>query len=219
MRKVHLMVLTFFLICATGVIFAPVVLKDNKNHTDQAKQVIITPTPTPKPQYEYHKSNRIVNYHCNWFVPYYLDNISIPHTEIKLTSIGYHFITAYCPAECGYNGSNYPTGWRTASGTICHRAAYENRYTEPTTCAIDRKIYSFSTEFFIPAFDRVFISEDTGAFGGYWLDLFYEYYSDVQSFPTGYYEVFAVEYEYSHLPVSYYKQLQRDNLGWRLYQC
>ena len=108
-------------------------------------------------------------------------------------SLGCYFITAYCPSECGYTGENYPVGWTTASGEICHRADWENRYSEPTTCAISRSIHSFGDTFYIEEFDRVFVAEDTGsAVQGRHLDLFYEDYEDVVSFPTGYYEVFSV---------------------------
>ncbi|MBQ6148652.1 MAG: hypothetical protein IJI83_03800, partial [Oscillospiraceae bacterium] len=47
----------------------------------------------------------------------------ITYREMQLTSLGTYYITAYCPSECGYNGHNYPTGWETASGAICHRAS------------------------------------------------------------------------------------------------
>lgn len=114
--------------------------------------------------------------------------VIIHYKEMKLTSLGTYFITAYCPYECG--GS-----WATASGATCHRASYDYRISEPTTCAIDRSLHSFGTEFYIAEFDRTFIAEDTGpGVKGKWLDLFYEEYSDVCSFPTGYYEVFKVEW-------------------------
>ena len=104
-------------------------------------------------------------------------------------SLGSYFITSYCPYECG--GS-----WQTASGATCHRADYEDRLKDPTTCAIDRKIHSFGDLFYIEEFDRVFIAEDTGsAVKNKHLDLFYIDYSDVVSFPTGYYEVYSVYYE------------------------
>ena len=118
------------------------------------------------------------------FQPY-----KLTFNRMRLTSLGYYYITAYCPYECG--GS-----WSTASGVTCHRADYDHRLTEPTTCAIDRALHSFSTEFFLPDFDRTFVAEDTGsAVKGKHLDLFYEDYADVVSFPTGYYEVFSVEWE------------------------
>ena len=118
--------------------------------------------------------------------------VKVMHKE----SLGSYYITAYCPAECGYNGNNYPKGWQTASGAICHRADYEDRLTDPTTCAIDRKIHSFGDLFYISEFDRVFVGEDTGsAVKNKHLDLFYIDYSDVVSFPTGYYTVYSVYYE------------------------
>lgn len=118
-----------------------------------------------------------------------MENTKITITIMKKESLGWYFITAYCPAECG--GS-----WETASGATCHRADWEDRYTEPTTCAISRSIHSFGDMFYIEEFDRIFIAEDTGSgVRGKHLDLFYEDYEDVLSFPTGYYEVFSVEYE------------------------
>ena len=114
--------------------------------------------------------------------------VEITYTEMELTYLGTYFITAYCPAECG--GS-----WSTASGTTCHRADYENRYDEPTTVAIDRSIHNFGDEFYIEEFDRTFIAEDTGpGVRGHWIDIFYEDYDDVLSFPTGYYTVYSVEW-------------------------
>lgn len=115
--------------------------------------------------------------------------ISFTVTIINKESLGWYFITSYCPVECG--GS-----WQTASGETCHRADWEDRLYKPTTCAIDRSIHSFGDLFYIEEFDRVFIAEDTGsAVLGKHLDLFYEDYDDVLSFPTGWYEVFSVSYE------------------------
>ena len=119
----------------------------------------------------------------------------VTYKEMELTSLGTYYITAYCPSECGYNGHNYPTGWMTASDTICHRASHEYRLSEPTTCAISRSVHKFGQVFYIKEFDRTFVAEDTGpGVKDKHLDLFYEEYSDVCSFPTGYYEVFAVEW-------------------------
>lgn len=153
------------------------------------------PTPTPTPQPEERNPNPWASYYCKYFKPYCLGEVTTTCVEMKLTSLGKYYITAYCPSECGYNGHNYPVGWRTASGTICHRASNYNRISEPTTCAISRSVHSFNELFYIKEFDRVFISEDTGSgVQGKHLDLFYEEFSDVQSFPTGYYEVFNVEF-------------------------
>ena len=144
----------------------------------------ITPTPTPTAQQLFYKE----------FIDT-VENEEIVVEAIEYTYIGTYFITAYCPWECGYNGENYPAGWRTASDTICHRADYNHRLTEPTTCAIDRYYHSFGDLFYIEEFDRVFVAEDTGSgVKGHHLDLFYEDYDDVISFPTGYYTVYSVEY-------------------------
>lgn len=124
--------------------------------------------------------------------------IETTYREMELTEIGTYYITAYCPAECG--GS-----WVTASGATCHRADWENRYDEPTTVAIDRRYHSFGDEFYIEEFDRTFIAEDTGpGVRGRWIDIFYEDYSDVLSFPTGYYTVYSVEWvEYTEVTFEY----------------
>lgn len=145
------------------------------------REYIPPPTPTPNVMYEAMNDS--------------IGEIEIEYTDIEYEYIGTYYITAYCPWECGYNGENFPKGWSTASGTICHRADYENRLTEPTTCAVDPRIHSIwgETYFYIPEFDRVFVAEDTGSgVKGYHLDLFYE--DDVSDFPTGYYEVYSVEY-------------------------
>ena len=126
---------------------------------------------------------------------------SVTYTIIHKESLGYYFITAYCPHECGYREyddgtDNFPAGWRTASGEICHRADWEDRLYEPTTCAISRSYHSFGDLFYIEEFDRVFVAEDTGpGVQGKHLDLFYETYEEMSAFPTGYYEVYSVWYE------------------------
>lgn len=137
--------------------------------------------------YKYRKSKRDADYFYNWILPRLPDSITVSHVEMKLTSLGYYYITAYSPQETG--------SWMTASGTTLHRADYQNRYSEPTTCAISRSIHSFGDLFYIAEFDRVFVAEDTGsAVRGKHLDLGYTDLDSVRSFPTGYYEVFSVEY-------------------------
>jgi len=143
-----------------------------------------TPTPTPTPTV-LNKINA--------------DDFTITGYTLELTPLGTYFITAYCPYECGFNGENYPTGWQTASGAICHRSSWQMRLIEPTTCAVDPNLHYINADgwgdmFYIEEFDRVFIAEDTGgAVKGKHLDLFYEDYEDVVSFPTGYYTVYAVD--------------------------
>ena len=128
----------------------------------------------------------------------HLDHMTLPVVKMELTSLGNYYITGYSPYECG--GS-----WTTASGATCHRSSYEDRLTEPTTCAIDKSLHDFGDLFYIPYFDWVFVAEDTGsAVKGKHLDLFYPEYSDVVNFPTGYYEVFSVEYVYTTVQASDY---------------
>lgn len=149
------------------------------------------------------------------FMPY-----KLTYEKMELTYLGRYFITAYCPDECG--GS-----WSTSSGETCHRADYEHRLTEPTSCAISRSVHSFGDEFYLPDFDRTFIAEDTGSgVQGRHLDLFYEDYEDVVSFPTGYYDVYAVEWvevtvivteeDHDYLktmpPLEYYRKKENDNV-------
>ena len=185
MRKYQLLLLISILMCALVLVadahsqeHSKYRLRDSDIHKD-------TYTRRPK---------KILQTH-NLFIEYMSDS-EVTITIMQLESIGWYYITAYCPSECGWNGFNYPTGWTTASGEICHRADWEHRYSEPTTCAISRSVHSFGEYFYIEEFDRVFISEDTGpGVQGKHLDLFYEDYDSVLSFPTGYYEVFSVEYE------------------------
>lgn len=169
----------------------------------ETKQINTEP---PEPEkYDYPKSNPKINYFVNWYKPTHFVRETRTEVETEYQYLGYYYLTAYCPQECGFNGSNYPTGWRTASGAICHRAEEENRLTEPTTCAIDRKYHSFGTVFYIPYFDRTFIAEDTGsAVKGYHLDLFYEDYGSMAAFPTGYYEVYSVTYIETEKEVEYF---------------
>lgn len=159
------------------------------------------------------------------FMPY-----KLTYEDMELTYLGRYYITAYSPSECGYNGENFPCGWTTASGEICHRADYEHRLSEPTTAAISRSVHSFGDEFYLPDFDRTFVAEDTGSgVRGYHLDLFYEDYEgeeSVMSFPTGYFDVYAVEWvevtvivteeDHEHLkttpPLEYYRDKENDNV-------
>ena len=111
--------------------------------------------------------------------------------------LGEFFITSYCPEECGYNGSNYPTGWRTASGTICH---YSDKWDEPTTCAIDRNYFGFGEEILVgdpydPNNRKIYVTEDTGpGVRGAWVDCFVESMDEVRAWPTGWQSVYRVTY-------------------------
>ena len=129
--------------------------------------------------------------------------LDIKYCTVEGDFLGYFFITAYCPSECGYieytdGTDNFPCGWVTASDTICYRADEEHRITEPTTCAADPRYFHVSAEggdlFYLPDFHRVFTAQDTGsAVLGNHLDLFYEDYFSVVNFPTGYYPTYTAE--------------------------
>ena len=107
---------------------------------------------------------------------------------LELEPLGKYFITAYSPQETG--------SWTTASGIKLHRAKYEDRYTSPTTCAVDPKLHKIGkngTKFYIEEFDRVFIAQDTGALiKGRKLDLAYTDLKSVKKFPTGKYQTYKV---------------------------
>lgn len=148
-------------------------------------------------QYEYTRYEPEDVYYDNWYKPTHLIHETVTRCELVYTSLGNYYLTAYSPQETG--------SWGTASGTTLHRADYDNRLTEPTTCAIDRSLHHFGDLFYIPAFDRVFVAEDTGgAVRGKHLDLGYTDLESVWSFPTGYYEVYAVEYVYYDEEIEYY---------------
>ena len=122
-----------------------------------------------------------------------IDEMEFPTTEVVLKSLGTYYITGYTSWEL--NGSV-----QTASGAICHKAdSIEDSLNNPTTCAIDPSLHDFGDVFFLESFGY-FIAEDTGsAILGKHIDLYYGLtYEDNQEALTitGYYEVFAVEYEY-----------------------
>ena len=152
----------------------------------------------PEPiKYDYPVYDPMVQYYVNWHKPTSIvyDTITMVDTEYEY--LGYYYLTAYSPQETG--------SWATASGATLHRADYEKRLTEPTTCAIDRNLHRFGDLFYIPDFDRVFVAEDTGgAVRGKHLDLGYTDLESVWSFPTGYYEVYSIYYTYTDVDVEYY---------------
>lgn len=115
------------------------------------------------------------------------DGIEVHYQTTRLKYKGRYFITAYCNCSkcCTYANQ------ATASGIYPHYADYENRYTEPTTCAIDRKIHSFGTTFYLKSMDRVYIGEDTGSgVKGYHLDLYFTDHASVEAFGSHYEDVY-----------------------------
>lgn len=197
--------LTFAMFCL-GYGLLGIITKPHTEAVRMPAPKILRETPEEIPeQYEYPEYDLEIAYFENWYKPTHKVRETVTEVTTEYKYLGYYYLTAYCPWECGYNGYNYPAGWRTASGAICHRADYEHRITEPTTVAIDRTLHNFGTVFYIPEFDRTFVAEDTGsAVRGYHLDLFYEDYGEMASFPTGYYEVYAVEYIFTEKEVEYY---------------
>ena len=112
------------------------------------------------------------------------------YTTIETEFLGYYFVTAYCPEECG--GS-----WQTSSGATCH---YSDDWTEPTTCAIDRSVHGYNELLMVGEPDdpdrKIYITEDTGpGVQGYWIDCFVETMDEVRAWPTGWMPVYAVHFE------------------------
>lgn len=141
---------------------------------------IIQPEPTKAPEWliQYEKDKEEAKESVEGFTSVFME----------LEPLGKYYITAYSPQETG--------SWQTASGIKLHRADYENRYTEPTTCAVDPKLHKIGkngVKFFIEEFDRVFIAQDTGRLiKGRHLDLAYTDLKSVKSFPTGNYQTYKV---------------------------
>lgn len=148
---------------------------------DYIAKITVTPTPTTTPSPTPTATPTPIVYEEI--------TVKVMYTE----SLGYYFITAYSPLETG--------SWYTASGTYCHRADEEYRYSDPTTCAVDPRLHNIGEDgdlFYIEEFDRVFIAEDTGgAVKGKHIDVCYtdDTLESVYNFPTGYYEVYSVYYE------------------------
>lgn len=116
--------------------------------------------------------------------------ITITYTTIETEYAGRHFITAYCPEECGYNGNNFPSGWKTSSGAICH---YSEDPLEPTTCAIDRRFHPYSEYLLIDG--KIYVTEDTGpGVQGLWVDVFRPDYESMSAFGSHYSDVYYVTF-------------------------
>lgn len=155
--------------------------------------------PLPKYQVEFkqkQKINRLPQFD-GWFeMRSRMYDVPLSYNYIEYEYLGMYFVTAYCPEECGFNGSNFPKGWTTASDTICH---YSDDWKTPTTCAIDRNYFSFGEYLMIGHPDsedkKIYVTEDTGAFRGRWIDCFVETMYEVDTWATGYYPVYSVEFK------------------------
>ena len=141
---------------------------------------IIQPEPTKAPEWliQYEKDKEETKESLEGFTSVFME----------LEPLGKYYITAYSPQETG--------SWQTASGIKLHRADYNKRYTEPTTCAVDPKLHKIGkngVKFYIAEFDRVFIAQDTGRLiKGRHLDLAYTDLKSVKAFPTGNYQTYKV---------------------------
>lgn len=155
----------------------------------------LTPTPTPEP-----------------YLPECIDNareirrrlgeLTITKTRLVLGNEYRMFITAYCSAECG--GSTM-----TSSGATVHRS--DDPY-EPTTCAIDRRYFSYGDLFYVPSEDRVYIAEDTGsAVKGLHIDLFQNSMSEVRGYNTRYENIYRCEFEEYEVILSNYDIREQIN--------
>lgn len=121
-------------------------------------------------------------------------NIDIVYTTTDITDyLGRHYITAYCPEECGFRvyedgTDNFPNGWITSTGTIAHREA---EWYEPSTCGIATDYHRYGELFYIEG--KVYRAEDTGYISGAWIDLFMPSYEQMMQFGSHYTDVYAVE--------------------------
>lgn len=110
------------------------------------------------------------------------------YQTIEYEFLGYYFITAYCPEECGWS-------WSTSSGAICH---YEEEWYEPTTAAIDRRFHGYNEILAIGDGEdrKLYVTEDTGpGVQGHWIDCFVETMDEVRAWDTGWRPVYRVSYE------------------------
>lgn len=156
--------------------------------------------PLPKYQFEFkqrQKVNRLPQFD-EWFeMRSLMANVVCSYQYIEYEYIGYYFCTAYCPEECGFNGSNFPKGWTTSTGTICH---YSDTWSEPTTCAIDPKVRKYGDYILVGDPDssdkKLYIAQDCGpGVQGKWIDCFRDNYSDMAAFPTGYFPCYLVTFK------------------------
>lgn len=191
--------IALLLLCILFVVLAPAKFDLYKERAEHKLWFIVIEVEKEAEEVEEHggEQQRVLNYYNNWYKPNHHSTKTVTLVDIEYTYLGYYYCTAYSPQETG--------SWGTASGTTLHRAEYEYRLTEPTTCAIDRSLHRFGDLFYIPAFDRVFVAEDTGsAVRGNHLDLGYTDLESVWSFPTGSYETYAVEYVYTDIELDCY---------------
>ena len=181
---VPLLVLTIIFFSASAIRHMAVTADEPILFTDYQAHDMVAPIPKeivrPTP-------NPVIDVHQDLIET--INDVPISYTHMEFEYIGQHFITAYCPEECGYNGSNFPKGWITATGTICHR---EEEWWNPSTCGIATDYHHYGELFYIDG--KVYVAEDTGLISGAWIDLFMPDYETMSSFGSHWTEVYSVEY-------------------------
>ena len=213
-------ILFIFLACIYCICLTSYILKARDKARDaKAKEIIklrltteetpkslpaATPTATPTPQ-----PNKHIDYYRLNFKDK-LNSITVKAVVMRYEYIGEYYITAYCPEECGYRvysdgSNNFPKGWITATGTICHR---EQEWYKPSTCGINTKVNSYGDLFLIDG--KVYIAEDTGLITGNWIDLFMPNYETMSSFGSHWTAVYSVSYieieQTKHFDINDYKE-------------
>ena len=133
--------LSLLLLCLLFITIAPVPLTPYKDRISNKLWYVIVEVEKelPEPKYDEEERQRMINYYTNWYKPNQHSIKTVTLVDVEYDYLGYYYCTAYSPQETG--------SWGTASGTTLHRADYEYRLTEPTTCAIDRSLHRFGDLF------------------------------------------------------------------------
>ena len=136
-----------------------------------------------------------------------IDSMEIHYQTMEFEYVGRHFITAYCPEECGWS-------WSTSSGATCH---WSSDWKTPTTCAIDLGYHKYGEVILIgnpkdPNNRKIYITEDTGpGVKGLWVDCFVETMDEVRRWNTRYDSVYKVIYVDNTITVAEIRHLQEGN--------
>lgn len=173
------LLITFSILIFNG--FMAMIPADENNDKDMAnKSEVISP-----PEYFYQKPKASEEMRSAVKLLRKIDTVEISFTTIEYEYIGQYFVTAYSDEET-YSRM-------TASGEEVH---WSDSNFEPTTAAIDRNYHGFYEYLAVDFGDemKVYVTEDTGAFRGKWIDCFVETMEEVQEWPTGYYPIYSVEY-------------------------
>ena len=146
-----------------------------------------------------------------------INKLDIQYDYIHTEYIGVCFITSYCPQECGYveysdGTDNFPNGWMTATDTICH---YSDSNWQPTTCAIDPHYFGFGEVLMVDG--KTYVTEDTGAFRGMWVDVFRPTYEEMAEHGSHYSEVYSVEFRRN--VIAYHQEREKIHESITNYLC